>query len=343
MKLLISIFLMPFFVFADLSDGDSFIVNQNRVESANTEVPGFQAQESFGRSGLGTTSGGSNRSRTDDRQESLSKNQGFQLSEQGEGGLQGSSKGEGMAKATQMMGLAMGGMFASQCGPQNPMPCALAVMSLVDAAAGMLAKDSAGTTSARLDPNSFGDFGSAGFDPLAQQAFESLKDLEAQGFYANADGSVTLPDGSVVSAQDFANEESIKNLGINGSQAKKLLSDIGSVKSSAAKKAGIDPGTLEDGFSEFDETGGVANNASGVGSYESGAGGFEPLDAQQEIYIGKKKKKKSSRMPASQAAALSKDFNGTPIGINMANLFLIVHDCYAGKNCPKLSVFEKEY
>ena len=263
-----------------------------------------------------------------------------------QGGLDGSNNLAEQGGGIQLAGLAMAAAFASQCGPQNPFACAAVGLSIADAIAGGGAK-SAGIKQGNYLDNGGGGPGSE-TDPIIDQQIDELKtDLEESGYTVNADGSVTGPNGQTYTGQDFASEEAIqKAFGMGAGAAGQAMQSLQSAQTAAAKKAGISIPNRSTASEEVDEGAG-GGDGSGAGKDGSGAGsaiggviGGDQLIEEIE-YRGKKKKKKG--LSAKKAAMLSKDFNGSPIGIGMADLFLIVHQKYREKKGKKNEFINKEY
>lgn len=352
MKLFFSLlFFVPSVGLANLTTGEDFVVEDHsrRVVPNNlgTNGGGFNQNTN----GQGSTTASPSDDVSSESDAGGNTDEVGSTSNLNTGGLQAldsANSANSQGKAVQMLGLAMGAGFAATCasGPQNTWACPLAAKSFMDAASAGQTAGNAAYTGAHLDPNAFNmDFANPNFnfdDPYQVQAADGLQQMAALGYTPNPDGSVTLPDGSKINPGEFGTAESLSNMGLTPEQQAKAMSQIASVKDSAAKKAGVDAEQMAEG--DLAATGGNKGGGLGDGAGEafasSSPGGDEVVETIE--YRGRKKKK-NKRMPASVAADLSKNFNGTPIGIGMADLFLIVHKKYNEKNKKRTEFINKEY
>lgn len=261
------------------------------------------------------------------------------------GALNNANQAQSSGKSTQMLGLAMGVGFAAICRtPTGGWACAPAAMSFMDALAAGRGSNDAGYTGTFLDPST----GLPAFEPSGDfddvyntQAVEGLQDLQAMGYSFNEDGSVTTPSGENITSADLASKSALMKKGFSEKQASQAMQKMGAIKASSAKQVGLDPEALASGTEVAVAGAGGSGGGGAAGSFEtSGQGGADQIIEEIE-YRGKAKK--DNRMPASKAAEFSKNFNGTPIGIGMANLFLIVHKKYSEKKDKKTEFINKEY
>ena len=279
---------------------------------------------------VGLTSGYDNPDSIGDEGSDLGATGGFNVTQQG--GLDGTADGQSKGSSVNILGLAMGAGFVKICTqPFQQWACPLAAMSFKDALAGRSAQQAAFQTGTYLDP-SLGSTGASSFDPVYdQQALDGLQNLSEMGYTVNDDGSVSTPEGESFSAGDYASADSLMNKGLSPDLANKAMNGLASVKSAAAAKTGI---PIETPGQAVASVGGA-----GGGGYSNSAGG----DMVIEEIEYRERKKKNKRMPSSEAAKLSKNFNGDPIGIGMANLFLIVHQKYVEKKKMKTEFINREY
>lgn len=307
------------------SDGNDFVVNGNRSVQTN---PGDN-------SSLGLTDGTSSsaKSKLDDNGETLGDTGAFNVTQTG--GLDNTNMGQNLGGGVQMMGLAMAGMFAKQCGPHNTFACVAAGLSAADAMMGSSAKSAAFQTGTYMDPTAGGyDSNNTdnGADPVVQSQLQDvLHDLANQGYTLNEDGSVTGPNGQSYSSSDLASMQALQNAGATAQGAANFMKNMKNVKAAAAKKAGVNLNAVK------------RNVASASGASSGGAvKAITPGDLVIEEIEYRGVASKKNKMSAKAAAKLSKNFNGEPIGIGMANLFLIVHEKYKEKN-QKRNFLTKEY
>lgn len=263
-----------------------------------------------------------------------------------QGGLEGANNLSNEGSGVQLMGLAMAASFAPQCGPHNPFACVAVGLSIADSIAGGGAKSAGFQQGSYLD-NGRG-VGATGTNPAVEQQIEDLKaELEGQGYSVNGDGSVTSPAGDIFTAEDMANEEAIQSaFGMSAGGAKSAMGQLASVQLAAANKAGINLPERNPASEQGEAAGGGAEGAkasSDSGGKGSAIGGVTETDQLIEEVEFRKKKKKKNGLSAKSAALLSKNFNGDPIGIGMADLFLIVHQKYREKKSKKNEFINKEY
>ncbi len=324
----IAIFIFPLFAMGQtLSDGNEFLVDER--QRTNLTDGGDSSNGSAGSEDL----------------EGVMEEEGFVTQQ---GGLQGTNDGQSKGSAVQMLGMAMGAGFAAIC-PQmgGQWACPLAAMSFMDAMSGGSAKQAAFETGTYIDPTHGGgggdyDASGGGNDIQQAQAEDALSQLAEMGYTTNSDGSVTGPDGQTFTADDFASLEKMMNNGMSAGAAQAAMDKIGQVKEDAAQKAGVSMGEAEAAVggavaatSKQPEPGSLST----FGASNSSASKDKFIEEVEYRHLGKKKNK---RLPASEAANLSKNYNGDPIGIGMANLFLIVHKKYTEKKTKK-EFFNSEY
>ena len=329
-RIILLLFLVPSFTFAN---NENFIIDNSRVSAKN---PGDTGP-------IGLTSGSVQQEppqneANETQAQDLGDSGGFQINQ---GGLDASQSQESRGKSVQIQGLIVGGMMARQCGPRNPTACALAVMAFGDSLSGGSSKYASFDAGQYFDTASDGsNFDASSFedDPATIEAQKNIKSLAGMGFTLNKDGSVNTPSGQVVTSSDVQTLEGLQSLGLDTQAAQKISSDLASAKKLALEKAEAAKSELEEG---------VAVKAQvGQAQQSLGGGGAPILGADKVIeeieYRGHRLKNKN-RMPASQAATLSKNFNGDPIGIGMADLFLIVHQKYREKKNKKTEFIQREF
>ncbi len=318
----IAVLLFPLCSFSQtsLTTGDEFLIDERRVAPDRTnEVEGDSGGEDLGSTG------------------------GFEVTQQG--GLEGTNDGQAKGSSVQMLGMAMGAAFASIC-PQlgGQWACPLAAMSFMDAMSGGSAKQAAFETGTYIDPEHGGtgdyDVGTGSNDVLQAQAADALQNLANLGYTTNPDGSVSGPNGASYSASDYSSLDGLTGQGMSAEAAQGVLDKMNSIKNTALEETGVD---AESGVMTGTAIAATKGTSSGsLSEYGAGSGANSGNKYIEEIEYRKKKSKKTGRLPASQAADLSKNFNGDPIGIGMANLFLIVHKKYKQKKTEK-EFFTSEY
>jgi hypothetical protein len=302
--------------------------------SAQTNTQGSAGTNS----GTYTYSSGNNNVVEGQQGQNLNATGGYAVTQNS--GRQAAANTMNQGGGSQMLGLAMGAAFASQCGWQNPFACVAAAMSFMDAAASGSSKLNGIDTLGAIDVNTGLPRAVDGTDPYQEQIAAGLEQLASMGYTVNPDGSVNTPDGMTLTAEDLSSVEALMNKGVSPDAAANAMQSISDTRSEVSANMGMKD---EDGAGA-----GQAVAASGLGSGGEGGGSGGAAGGQamgdliiEEIeYRGADKKKKGDgRMPASQAAELSKNFNGTPIGIGMADLFLIVHKKYDEKKKSKKGEF----
>ena len=250
-----------------------------------------------------------------------------------QGGLDGTSDAQSQGSGVQMLGVAMGAMYASQCGPHNAFACAAAAMSFADAMSGSSAQNAAYQTSTYIDPTSGYNGDESGIDPLVdQQIQDGIQQLADSGFTLNGDGSVSGPNGETYTSADLQSADGLIAKGATPEQAAQFLRESGDIRNAAANKAGVDLGDL----AAEDEGQAVSAAGGGFGADDSsgGSGIVDGADTYiEEIEI--RKKKKGRGLAEAAASQLATTFNGDPIGIGMGNLFMIVNQKYGSENKKK--------
>jgi hypothetical protein len=287
---------------------------------------------STGDSGTGgsTTSSGSD---TINDGENLDDISGFNNATSG--AEQNAQQSAGDSGATQMLGMIMGAMFMAMCNkpPGNIAPCIMGAMSFIDAMASGGNKGNSTNFGNSLLSNG-GDTGDTTDESavMAQEAEAQLQALEEMGFVSNADGSVTAPNGETFTGGDLASTSALEAKGIGAGQAQAALDLLKTAREKAAQEVGAAA------------KGRAIASVGGAGG--GGAAGPLPdliIDEEGGAFSkGKSRKNKIGRIPANEAAKLSKNFNGTPIGIAGADIFLIVTRKYEDKDKQK-SFINKEY
>lgn len=333
MKLFLLVFILilsPEFSWSNsLSNGEDFLVDDSQ-RSASTTAAGSRISTSPTSSLRSDVGGTLSRERVGEQGENLNATSGFQVTQSG--GLGNANDAASSGSATQLIGLAMGAGFAKTCStPSGQWACPLAVMSFADAlSAGKASKDAA-NTAAVLDSNTGLpiDGSGTGQDTYNDQAATGLQDLARMGFTLNPDGSVSTPNGSTLTADDFSSQESLMTKGLSPEMARQAMQGMSDVQKNALAESGVNP---EEAAGSGQALGLMAAGQGSGGGYSSGGGqAANDRIVEEVVFLNGKNKKKKERMPAAEAAELSKNFNGTPIGIGMADLFLIVHKKYREK------------
>jgi hypothetical protein len=314
-----------------LTSGSDFYVDDRRVRSANEGDNNTSLVN-----GSGTSTSSNNNSSGAGK--NLTATGGFEGT--ASGGLQNANQTQSSGNMTQILGIAMGVGFAKICPTfHGSWACAPAAMSFMDALAAGRAKNNAAYTGAFLDPNtglpSYNPNGTAD-DEYNKQAYEGLSNLQNMGYSFTEDGSVISPNGDKITSADVGSVDALMKKGMTAAQAQSAMSQMKDIQTAAAQKAGMDPELMNGGGTK------VATLNAGDGGEGTGvrAGADQYIE---EIEYRGKANKNDGRMPASKAAEFSKNFNGTPIGIGMANLFLIVHKKYSEKKDKQTEFINREY
>ena len=311
--------------------------NGNPITRSFDSVADDEQSDSDGGTGTGDTSSDNNND-DDMSDENLNNTNGFETATSG--GRENAETSASNSGMTQALGMIMGAAFMSQCNkpPGNVAPCILGAMSFMDAFASGNNKGNSINFEQSLLPDAGDTTTDGGTTPeeseiLAQEAAAELKKLEGMGFVSNSDGSVVAPDGQTYTGGDFANKDALVNKGFSSDQAQAALDLLKSTSDQAQSEVG-------------------AASARGIASVGSGGGGdgggaaapLSDLIIDENSGVLKKAGSKNGvgRMPADQAAKLSKNFNGTPIGIDIADLFLIVTKKYEEKK-NNSEFINKEY
>ncbi len=270
------------------------------------------------------------------------------------GAHEGAREVKSQGKDVNLLGLAMGAAFASQCSPHSPQNCVFAALSFMDALAGKKASNNGNATCQNYGgdcstggdgdgdggpdgdgdggPDGDGDGGPDG-DPREREIEDTLRD---NGYTLNPEnGTVTTPGGQSYTAADAQSAQSLMNKGMSAGQAAEAMKNLAEVKAKALKELSKEGGQ-ERGLASVSGTGGGA-----VSDLSSMGGGDVYVD--EEVSGKKKKKKKDDGLTEAQASQLSKNFNGQPIGIGMGNLFIIVSDKYKEKRKKRNSFINREY
>lgn len=316
-KIFFIIFLSPGLVYAqNLTDGQNLYDNGTNANNRYDEMDQF-GQRADDQLDLG-----------DDRQ--LTNVDGFTNTDSG--ARNNGEQSQNDSNSTQILGLIMGAAFAAMCGPKNPAACVMAAMSFADAAASGRNSSNSAAFQNQLLPNGQTLTGNEGVDAGAQEGLSKLNEL---GYAINSDGSVTTPEGETLTSEDFASVQSLTDKGLTPEQAQNALDLFKQVSADAQKQV-----------AELGEKKGNAFAIGDDGGFTSGS--VTIIDEGPESSRGKKSKninkssKKGARLPASELAGLKKNFNGEPIGIGLANIFLIVKKKYEDKDKER-SFLKKEY
>ncbi len=331
----------PEFSWSDtLSDGADFLVDDSQ-RSASASTTGSRISTSPTSSLRSDVGGTLSRETLGEQGKNLNATSGFQVTESG--GLGNANSTVSSGNAIQLVGLAMGASYSRTCKtPNGQWACPLAVMSFADALSAGTASDNASNTAATLDPNTglLVEGSGAGSDVYNDQAVTGLQDLARMGFTQNPDGSVSTPNGNTVTSADFSSQESLMAKGLSPEMARQAIQGMSDVQKVALAENGINH---SEGQAVSGQTVGLmaAKQSPDSGDASSGGSAANDMIVEEVVFLNGKDKE---RMPASEAAELSKNFNGTPIGIGMADLFLIVHKKYKEKKDSKTREFiTREY
>jgi hypothetical protein len=329
---LISIIIFPIFVFGQvLTNGEEFYDDESRAIQDDPAYIQNQGNTGARSSRSGSASQAAQRG-IDDTGDSFGATDSYQFSDGG--GIEGADAAGSSGSGVQMRGMIMGAAFAAQCGPQNPMACVAAAMSFMDAGAGSDARGYANDMINDIDPYSAGGGpGGSGDDVRATEIQRQLKNLSELGYQVNPDGSVTGPNGENYTKEDLSSEQALQARGLTPAQASQFMNDLGEIRDNAIKEAG-----------NPDEIGQAVASTAGAGggggpNYIGGNNGSTTI--VEEVEIRDRRKKRG--LASAEAAKLSKNFHGDPIGISIANIFQIVHLKYKEKNKKKTEFINKEY
>lgn len=155
--------------------------------------------------------------------------------------------------------------------------------------------------------------GKGGFDPKYQEGLDKL----AEHGYVVGDSSVTYPDGSVKTANDFSSADGMAAAGMDPASIKEAQSILDAAEAQAASQlasvsgVGVNSGGgggSGGAYGEGDSAGG--NSAGGLGA------GYRGLDSDA-----------AKRMVAGK----TKLFDGEPIGVSGQNIFDMIHVAYQKK------------
>ncbi len=259
------------------------------------------------------------------------------------GGLTHANQAASSGNSTQIIGLAMGAAFAAVCAqPFQQWACPIAAQSFMDALSAGRARDNAINTANYIDPNYDPNTNPiADYETQNQEAIDGINQMSGMGYTVNPDGSVTSPDGVSVAAGEMMTPSGLAAKGFNPQQIEAIMNKIKDVQTAALEKAGVDPNSVS-GQAVAGSGGGLGSGA-GADGYGSGMASQGSEWVEIEEIRGGRKLAKDNRMPASQAAKLSKNFNGSPIGIGMADIFLIVQQKYDEKKLKKTEFINREY
>ena len=240
------------------------------------------------------------------------------------------------SSSVQALGLAMGAMFSAICPtPGGSWACAPAALSFLDALrAGNNGGSSVGFSNALQTNGGLNGADTTTLQAGNQEAEAQLRELEGQGVLVNREtGAVTTPDGQTLSGTDFSSQQALEAKGFTPEQAASIMDKLNEIQAAAVKKAP-------------DKKKQLASTTTGGG--DSGAGSDAEASAGEIVFEdeddGKAKVAKTDkdRLPANEAAKLSKNFNGSPIGIGLADIFLIVKKKYE-KEDSRNAFFKREY
>lgn len=323
-------------LFPLMSYGQSHGVVTDEYGNPVSRSPGTGTEEQSS-STAGLSGGSSDSDSVSDG--NLEDNNGFENT--ASGARENAAASSSSSGFTQMLGMAMGAAFMSGCNAHNPMNCVLGAMSFIDAAASGGNKGNSINFENSLLPTSGvnGEVITAEVteaEIMAQEAQAQLQALEAMGYVANPDGSINTPGGKTFSGGDFSSPGALENKGLNSAQAQAALDLLKSTKDKAIEDLGESSGNGGRAIASVGGSGGGGG---------SSASSLPDLIIDGESSGGRRKNKKNrgaGRMPADQATKLSKNFHGTPIGISIADIFLIVKKKYQEKD-SKQEFINKEY
>lgn len=241
---------------------------------------------------------------------------GTGLGDAGTGAYLQAQAAKQQAQSTMMMGLALGAMFLSQCGPRNPAACMLGAAALAAAAMAAGKKAQAQNLMNTLGTGQDSSTGPTtttttdSTDTSGQQLTDLTSDLAKKGYKYGADGSITTPSGSVVAGD--LNEKSVADAGFSSADNSSIQSGLDKMRkdmTSALKNA--------DGAAEGESSAETANALSGAyggdgtpsgsGSGRGLATASKTLDKNPEAWDG-----------------YYKQFGDSLIGVGNADIFLMV-------------------
>ncbi|MCB0377949.1 MAG: hypothetical protein KDD33_05605 [Bdellovibrionales bacterium] len=241
------------------------------------------------------------------------------MTETDSGGRMNASQSKDDSGSTQMLGMIMGAMFAAMCGPHNPAACVMSALSFMDALASGKNKGNSIDFENSLSPDGTPLPGTE--NASVEEAKKQLAALKSKGFVANADGSVTGPDGTQYTAEDMASAEDMMAKGMSPVQAAAGMDALDKVKDEAS-------GALDKEVSDAKKK--IAKAAASGASGGGGSGNAATIIIEDSA--DKDPNKTKGRGPASELAKFSKNFGGTPIGIALADIFTIVREKYKEKD-----------
>lgn len=269
------------------------------------------------------------------------------------GGLQNAQRINQRSRAMELVAKGVQTAFLPSCSGffGSPYRCAIGVVAgIVAGNLNRTANDSM-TTSRAFGGTTNYDTGSNSNEAVNQELIQGIETLEGLGYTVGTSGTITTPEGTKLTGGDLRTVEGLKAFGATESEAAKMVQELAEVQKQAQQQAAAGFGSSEDIGSESSgpessatqASAGVATKSQEDGAFESSDGSGSGQAVSKAEYRRRSKKKKMARMPASEAAEFSKDFHGTPIGIDIANIFLIVHKKYRDKKSKKTEFINKEY
>lgn len=229
------------------------------------------------------------------------------------GAYEQAQKAQNKSNNTAMIGMMIAMAALPQCGPTNPYACILGAAGLAVAAMGASkagqAQDMKNQLGWKGDPKE--DESNQETATIKDQVAKGKADLASHGYGLDANGNITLPNGSTLSADDF-NSESLQNkAGMSAAQADKLLADIGKLEKDA--EAAMEE---ESAVGIASAAGGMSGGRGPSSSYGAGADGESEIGAGVETA--------SLEEDPSKWNGFFKQYGDSKVGVPQADIFLMV-------------------
>lgn len=205
----------------------------------------------------------------------------------------------------------LGTMYASRCGSRNPRACMLAAAAFSAAGlANQKSQQASGLMSSLGNGGqSDGTVDSAGINSTVATSLNKIKaDLASNGFAVDESGNITMPNGSTVGGD--LSEQSLKNAGMDASEANQLQKDLEAMRKEMRDKTGAE---------------GAALLARDSGSTGYGRISISSLDGNEKEMTAQLEAERSGidRDPASWTGFYKKFGDGL-IGVSQSDIFLMV-------------------
>lgn len=258
----------------------------------------------------------------------------------GNAGGQSTNGAARSGRASQVIGIGMnvavGGMFASQCGRPNYFACAMAALSF--AQAGLMAGAAAKSGDVEIKTDQIPDFGATPFSnvdpndpstwppgtkPTPEQV-SAFNRVKQSGWTGNKDGTVTGPDGKTWSSKDFSSAEAMAAAGVPSDQISGLLSTMDAANQMATAKVNEalnDPNVVAMGFDS-----GAGGGGRSPASYDGADSSFDDYLAKLRNPFGL-----SAKQRAQMVAGKMVSHGDDQIGVKVDDIFKMVHRRYQEK------------